>query len=481
MNSTELYHQHPIKILSYTTKFFWLLLIPLVRGLITIKWDFSTWVRGAWIDISVITLIFIFAYTRWYNVKFSFNRSSVTITNGIYLKNTYSIPYCNISAYTVEKNYFLNLINANKLKIDTNTGSKKKSDISLTVNKNYADQFLKTVKEFNISHDLKSTYCPKKSYLYVFSLLFSNTLSGAILIATLIYQSGQYIGRELESRVMFTVSEITRKLSIDLPPAAIYLSLFIICGWVLSFTLNMLRYWRFSASRKGSILTIVNGFIIKRIHNLSTPKINYVDFRQSILTMLFRVSSVHVHCTGYGKTKRELAVLIPITTKSQVLNSLKMLLPEFKPSNPSVMPGPHQMQRFILFPILFILTEPLTALILMKIFPSWIEMIIFIAIVFEIPCVWILIVKIVANYTTGIGKKDNFVIIKYNKLYSFHQLIVPQNKISCVKITQTPFQKTSNDCTVIFYTHAEHTKKHKVYNLPLRCVRDFLKELSYDV
>ena len=477
----ESYHQHPIKILSYTTKFFWLLLIPLVHGLIAIKWDFATWVKGAWIDISVITLIFIFAYTRWYNVKYSFNNSSITIYSGIYLKNTYSILYTNISAYTVEKNYFLNLINANKLRIDTNTGSKKKSDILLTINNNSAAEFLKAVSDFNISHDLKSTYCPKKSHLFIFSLLFSNTLSGAILIATLIYQSGQYIGKELESRVMFTVNEITKKLSLDLPPAAIYLSLFIICGWVLSFILNMLRYWKFSASRKGSTITIISGFIIKRIYNLSTPKINYVDFRQNILTMLFRISSVHIHCTGYGKIKRELAVLIPITTKHQVINSLKMLLPEFKPSNSSVVPGPHQVQRFILIPTICILIEPLVALILMRIFPSWIEMIIFITIVFEIPSIWILIVKIVANYTTGIGINSDFVILKYNKLYSFHQLIVPQNKISCVKITQTPFQKVTNDCTVIFYTHAEHTKKHKVYNLPLRSVRDFLKILSYDV
>ena len=481
MNSTESYHQHPIKILSYTTKFFWLLLIPLVRGLIAIKWDFATWLRGAWIDISVIILIFIFAYARWYNVKYSFNSSSVTIKNGIYLKNTYSIFYTNISAYTVEKNFFLNLINANKLRIDTNTGSKKKSDIFLTIKNNSADKFIKTFNDFNISHDLKSTYSPKKSYLFIFSLLFSNTLSGAILIATLIYQSGQYIGRELESRVMFTVDEITKKLSLDLPPAAIYLSLFIICGWVLSFILNMLRYWKFSASRKGSNLKVISGFIIKRIHNISTPKINYVDFRQSLLTMLFRVSSVHIHCTGYGKIKRELAVLIPITTKHQVINSLRMLLPEFKPSNPSVVPGPHQMQRFILFPVIYILATPLIALILMRIFPSWIEMIIFIAFVFEIPFIWGLIVKIVANYSTGIGKKDDFVIIKYNRLYSFHQLIIPQSKICSVKISQTPFQKTTNDCTVIFYTHAEHTKKHKVYNLRLRSVRDFLKSLSYEV
>lgn len=474
-------HQHPIKILSYTTKFFWLLVIPLVRGLISMQWDFQTWVEGAWIDIIVLLLIFLFAYTRWYNITFKINPSSFSLYSGIYIKGENTIDFSKITSFSVEKNYFLNLINANRLIIETNCGSGRKSDILITVKINDADRFIDILEDYNYTNELRITYKPKKTHLLIFSLIFSNTLSGVILIATLIYQSGKMAGQELESRLIYTVNEITKKLSKNLPPAAVLLSLIIIGGWLLSFILNMLRYWNFSASRKGKVLTIKSGFFSKYINEINLSKVNYADYRQNLLTMLFRVSSLHIHCTGYGKGKRQIAVLIPITTRHEIASSTKMLLPDLSTPDISIRPGPHQVQRFMFFPVIFLLVIPIISLIFIKFLTSWMDMILFVTIMIEIPVIWALIVKIVSNYTTGIGSDENYIKASYCCLYSFHSVVIPKQKISTIIISQTIFQKATNDCTLIFYTHAEHTKKHTVRNLPLEECNKFLKEIGYSV
>ena len=51
--------QHPIALLQYTTKNFWLLLIPLLRGLFSLDVDFYSWLSGAYLDVLVILVILV--------------------------------------------------------------------------------------------------------------------------------------------------------------------------------------------------------------------------------------------------------------------------------------------------------------------------------------------------------------------------------------------------------------------------------------
>ena len=75
--------QHKIAILKYTTKNFWLLLIPLVRGLIAMGFDFYNWLQGAYLDIIVILLIIGLAVLRWRYIRYEVREE------GIFLNTAY--------------------------------------------------------------------------------------------------------------------------------------------------------------------------------------------------------------------------------------------------------------------------------------------------------------------------------------------------------------------------------------------------------
>ena len=60
-------HQHPVAMLHYTYRYLFLLLVPLLRGTRYIRTPqgFYAWVRGAWIDLSVVFLLLLLPYLAW--------------------------------------------------------------------------------------------------------------------------------------------------------------------------------------------------------------------------------------------------------------------------------------------------------------------------------------------------------------------------------------------------------------------------------
>ena len=76
--------QHPIKIFTYTTSGFWLLLIPLARKLYRLSFDVAEWFRGDWLDIIIISLIFGFAFLRWFFITFSIDNDCIRTGTGYF-------------------------------------------------------------------------------------------------------------------------------------------------------------------------------------------------------------------------------------------------------------------------------------------------------------------------------------------------------------------------------------------------------------
>ena len=91
--------QHKIAILKYTTKNFWMLLIPLVRGLIAVNFDFYHWLQGAYWDLIVILLMIGFAVLRWYFVRFEVGENGVFISHGVFLRHEFTIPYSAVDIF----------------------------------------------------------------------------------------------------------------------------------------------------------------------------------------------------------------------------------------------------------------------------------------------------------------------------------------------------------------------------------------------
>ncbi len=465
--------QHKIAILKYTTKNFWMLLIPLVRGLAAVRFDVYRWFQGAYWDLIVIMLMIGFAVLRWYFVRFEVGEKGIFISHGILIRNEFTVPYPAVACASATRSLWLRPIRAVTVALDSDShstlGHGKKADVELIIKLTDYTKIYNNMP--NKSTNTKITYKASKANLIFFSLVFSSTLSGVIFLGTFFIQGSRIVGNQLEEQFMNAVSGVTefmQKIISGVTPAAVALTLIFALGWGFSFISNLLRHINFRIQRCGNDITVRNGFFSKWKYYVNISKVNCADLRQNLLMKICRVMSVHVSCTGYGKSKNEIPVFVPITTKKRVMSSMQMMLPSFTLSNISLKTKPSYILPFLWGPLIAAVGLPIGAVAAARFFPAWSGIIKFLLIMGEIPALYLIAVKITAKFTTGIGFGNDTVTLKYCAFSQFHTVIVPKSRIAYVKLTRTVFQRFNGTCDVWVYSRGERASKHRIRGIDVK-------------
>lgn len=480
------HRQHPIKIITYTSKNLWLLLIPLTKYLIATKFDFESWIRTNWLDILAIIGIFALALLRWVFVYYETEEDGIIAHSGLFGMFTTKVYYNEITTFSCCQNYFQQLVNACTMYIETNARAVSDTDVKLVLSKKNVDEILEIVTA-QCREKPRMTVKPRKTHLLVFSVLFSSTLSGVILFATFMFEIYQLVGKELEQELIQRVNgEITRmnteffRFTSQIPKIILIIVFVALGGWLVSFCANLMRHWRFTATRCGSQIIVESGIISKRKHVINRSKINYLDYEKSFLMKLFKICSVTVCCTGYGVNQREISALIPITTSKEVRKSLKILVPDVPHSAIEIKTGASDILRFIFMPSILGFIPPIAGEIAKFFIHEWHEEINIIIMIALIPFAWKIIIAVASAFNTSLGFANDYCTLRYCSLYRFHKIIMPKANISKVVVTQSWFQKVSKRCNLSVYTNCQNTRVHTVKNLPLDktrelCLREGIK------
>lgn len=136
------HRQHPIMILSYTTKYMWLLAIPLAKYLIAAKFNFQSWFQAHWVDILTITFIFGYAFLRWIFVYYELEEDCIIAHTGYFGITRTKVYFAEISSLSLSQGYISRLIHSCAVYIDTDAKSLQNADIMLTLKKNEPLSFI---------------------------------------------------------------------------------------------------------------------------------------------------------------------------------------------------------------------------------------------------------------------------------------------------------------------------------------------------
>lgn len=477
--------QHPIAILKYISKNFWLLLIPLVRGLFALKFDFYSWISGAYLDILVILLILGLAIFRWWNIYYEIQDKGILFHKGLLVSEDFFIPYRSMSSVTAKRALFFRPLKAVIISVETDSiqGVETQSQADIKIIINLIDYKILYNKIPINKGKSTLTYRAHRTQLLLYSLVFSSSLSGLIYFGTFLIQSGRLVSTELEKIFMGAVNDVTNFAGMvieGLTPVTVSIIIIIGIGWLISFVTNYLHTLSFCVRRSGKSIFIKSGFFSKWKYYINTERINYADIRQNLLMKLCRVMSVQVCCTGYGKSKNEMPVFVPITTKKSVMGVMKLLLPEYEPKDITVCPKWNYIMRFMGPPTALIFAIIFAAAALVMIFPRWYSVIFFAAVMCEILSVQLLLVKFVAYYTNGVGLEDGVLCLNYCRFYQFHKVVLPVENITSVEIRQTVFQRMNMSCDFVICTRGETTKYHRVRGLDLKEAERAAEKLGYN-
>lgn len=483
-----MYHEHPLKILRHAIKNIWLLIFPVLRGIRSFSLDFDAfynWVTGAWFDLLIVIAILSYGYFRWLFTWYRFDKNHIRFTSGIFIKTENAIPYKNISTVTAEHSFYLRPFKAARVSIDTCAGNFGTVDMSLLVRSKDLKMLQKRLPEMKLKGRKIFEFKPKWYTIVFFSFVFSSSLSGAIYLATFIFQAGRIISDIMQTelsdvyKIANEVSEnVSTKVSVEIPPIALILGFIVVGTWLFSFIVNIFRYSGFVMKKDVHILRVISGAVTKRVYHILPQKINYVDIRQNLLMKIFHISSVNISCSGYGRSKYELPVLLPILTKNQTNKALDLLDFNKYLIDRKVKPERLSIGSYIGVPTCFAVGIPIVSYIVSRLFPEISRIVFFIAIMAVIPFIWLIIVKIAAHFTTGITVEDDFCCIRYSRFFAFHTILADKNKLVKIQVFQDVIDEKIGRCRLDFYFNSELTKVNKVKGLKVSDAKKIIEKFE---
>lgn len=469
---------HPITILEFVSKYLFLLLIPILRGLfylLTTTHDFYNWLAGTWMDLLVVLFILLASYLRWRFQFYRYDEQGLTVRRGILIQRTFTIPEASISTLTMEEPFFLRPFRAVHLLADTDAGSFQRADCQLTLRREEACRLLEHRGQCQPSKP--RLYRPRWTDVAFLSIIVSNTLTGVVFLATFVNKAGDILGKEFQRRLLNGLEGVAGLLAF-IPQTGAVLALILLGGWLIGFVRNFVRYIHFTVRRNEGTLTIRSGWLTRRTYSCRVDAVNYLDYRQSILTRLMGLYMVFIQCVGYGKGNGALAVLIPAADTRSCRRTMRMLLPDMTGRPRQIQPPRGSVIRYAMLPFWACLLVPASAAVMVRIFPGWKQLILFLGLMLTLPFVWLLILRIIDRCTAGIGVSARQITLRYSRGYTFHTVIIPRERINYVRIRYSIFQKWAGNCDVLVYTYGELGHCHKVENLRMKDVKDLLRLLE---
>lgn len=475
------FRQHPVKIIKYTTKYLWLLLLSLGKYLIAAEFDIKSWLDANWFDLLVVGAIFLFAFVRWITVYFELADDRIIAHTGFLGMARTVVYFEDISSVSLCQGPMAYVVHSCEVYIDTDAKCFQATDIRIDLTKSRAMEIYHL-----ISHKAKNkpgfVFKTRKRQLFIFSLLFTSAVSGAVVLLTILYQVYRITDDEFDKRLLGEVNNQIQ--NIERSGIGIY---FLAAGaliglvWVMSFVSNLLRHWEFICKRGEDFLRIRSGKGSRRHHLLRRRNINYLDFTQSFLMRMFNICSVEVGCSGYGKRRKEISALIPITTSKDAVASARMLTPEYTLCNPQVKTGKANIVGYVIFPLLAAAGTIAAGITAQHFFPERTKQIVFIEILLALPFFWMAIVKAVAATNTSMGFKGGNVTLGYCRWYTFHKVVLKKKNITKVTVRQDPFSRIAGNAAVFFYTTGEKSPRHKVAGVNYKRALEILKNNGFEV
>jgi len=437
--------EHPASLPAKAPYYLLLLLVPLTQGITEAV-------------LTAIGLLFYWILRRLWRF-FTITPQGLQLERGLLLRQTTHIPLSRITTLTIERPLWLRIVGAARILVDTDGGTRWAADARLTVPNRHARLFL--------SDSDGALWRPRGWRLWLLAVLSSDSFGGVLLLVTILRQSSILLGEGIRQTVLDNL-EAAAKMLTAIPRTAALLILILLCGWLVGALRHLMRHLPFAVHRGEQTITIYAGWLTRRIYCCALDAIHYTDSRQTLTGYLFRRHTVYISCTGYGKDKNTLAVILPPGGRIQTQRELAAMLPALTPVTVTLRPCRGALWRYCRLPLILLIVLPLLGTGAGMLFPLWRELIRYLALMGVFPCLWLLAVGILDRHRAGIGYADGKYTLCYARHLTLHRVTVPRRKMAAVRIRQSPWQRWRGTCDVTLYSYHESRRPHRVRHLSIQ-------------
>lgn len=471
-----LLHTHPIAIYFYLYRFLYLLIIPLLRGLVAaLTGGLFHWLSGAWVDLLFILLILLLAYQKWAHYQYYMDSSGIYYTTGIFYQQEITIPMERICTLSIQQPFWMRPLRLVRLRLDTLALDPGKADLSMYLRKDEAERIMAMRRRpIEQRGKLRATCRPRMLDIVFLSIFTSNSFIGILFISTFISQAGKILGEDLYALLTSLVRRIAvglepvaglLSLAFRLPPIAMGIGAVLLGGWLVAFLLTLLQTKNLTTSRTRDSLHITGGIITKKEYSVNFSDICFIDVRQSLLTRFLRLYSVFLDAIGTGKERSDITAIIPFSSRRRCEAQLRLLLPEYHTTPRSIRPNPGAIMKFLLDPLWPCLLVPAATIFFIWLLPAWTAFFRFAGWMLSFPAYWFLGVRLMDFFSSGVSREGNYFTLRYSKLYYLHTVVFSWEKIAMLNLRQSILQRGDAKCDLKVCTRAEGRVVHHLRNL----------------
>ena len=452
---------HPYTILTYLSRFTYLLIIPLLQHLLFQPQTLAETIASFGVNILFVLLLIFAAAGEYRSIVYRYNAKGIYLRHGWFVKRTANVPAKCIQSVSIQKNIFPALFGAVKVHIDTPGAIRNKSDISLILSRRKTRHVIDRIFE---EDDVTVLYKSSFLRILVMAATWSNSITGLLIFAPFISRAGTVLGEEFSAKLYEGINLGVYLAAIGLPPAAAYIAGILVFGYVVAYFVQVFRYGRFSVSRTGGRVIINRGLLSRNTFVTETEHINAVSARQSLLMLLFRLRSVYIHTIGSGKAKGDKSLLIAAQSSKTIDRVLMRLSGRTLNFQQGITPPKRKAISFLFLPMVCILCV-IPAAFLLNVLGLYGEILMLI-LLFGVPVLFLWLgFRYFAYKKTALAFNGKAVMACGYKRMNLTQNAVPFEKVQYLAVSQSLFQKFSDSCHVTVYIYSDHRHGFTVKNL----------------
>ena len=283
---------HPLMIFTFIKPFLFILLIPVVRGVLQyIKYGHIERILG--IEIIVFGIIVFFGVLRWRLFKLTCEEKTVTVRMGVILIKKAVIPVSGLSSIQSKQNPIDYILGSVTYNINTEAGSRHRTDYSFKLSRKN-------------SHELSQIlYGPKTAEPIRFSAVkiailaaaTSSALTGLLVAIPVLNNAAKLFGIGF-NELYDEINSVTVKFQSYFPPIVNTVTLILLGAYFVSFVYCFLKYVNLRFFLEKDRFEIRSGFFVKTRTSFKFSSVNDVKIEQTFLMALLRRFAMKVNVGG---------------------------------------------------------------------------------------------------------------------------------------------------------------------------------------
>lgn len=459
---------HPVMIIRLMKPYLIVLVLPVVRAII--QYLKSGEINGLLSrELAALGVVLAIAILRWHSIEIIVNHKTVTVKNGIFLKNCAVIEKSRLSSISLKQNPVDILLKSVQCSINTEAGQPQKDDFSLKMYKQDARHLVRLVYGEENREIIKfSTF-----KIALFSAATSSAATGIIVGLPIINQTSELLGIAISDMLFAEINTIAERFSAFFPKVVNTITLLFLAAYAISFLISFFKNLNFDLKSGKREFDIQSGVFVRKRIVFKKSQVNNVCLEQTPLLRLFNRFSMRASIGGYGNIRGEKAVIVPVASHSEIEQQFKIHFPMISVKDEPLRPKKYRKSlfRFLYIPMLTAILISAVGTAVAVMFPYFDRLTLFLTLVllgvdgyYASVCY--------RNYKYSELILGDCVLASGSSNFTIRELYCNKNKIGVIKIIETPADRKFKTCKVKITVRSENADSVKVNNLD----RDEAKE-----